>query len=130
MEFDESMRLAMADTDFGVADHLDKEYHPKPYEIICYHCQQAAEKAVKAVIKAYNIPGGIPKTHDLVFLLEQLRAYREISEGLFDMAEKLTIYGVAVRYPNELHIDDSHVKNALKSSGSIVKWAKEVVALK
>ena len=50
MEFDESMWLAMADTDFGVADHLDKEYHPKPYEIICYHCQQAAEKAVKAVI--------------------------------------------------------------------------------
>lgn len=85
---------------------------------------------MKAVIKAYNILGGIPKTHDLVFLLEQLRAYREISEELFDMAEKLTIYGVAVRYPNELHIDDSHVKNALKSSGSIVKWAKEVVALK
>lgn len=34
MEFDESMWLAMADTDFGVADHRDKEYHPKPYEIV------------------------------------------------------------------------------------------------
>ena len=37
----------MAAMDLGVAGHLDATYHPKPLEIICYHCQQAAEKAIK-----------------------------------------------------------------------------------
>ena len=36
----------------GVARHLYETYRPQPLEIICYHCQQAAEKAIKAVIVA------------------------------------------------------------------------------
>lgn len=36
----------MAVMDLGVAKHLDETYRPKPLEIICYHCQQAAEKAI------------------------------------------------------------------------------------
>ena len=35
----------MEAADLGVAKHLDATYCPKPLEIICYHCQQAAEKA-------------------------------------------------------------------------------------
>ncbi|MBN2050303.1 MAG: HEPN domain-containing protein [Spirochaetales bacterium] len=36
---------------------------PGPLEIICFHCQQAAEKALKAYL-AYNEIRP-PKTHDL-----------------------------------------------------------------
>ena len=39
--------LAYAEADLGVADHLFQTYQPKPFQIICFHCQQAAEKAVK-----------------------------------------------------------------------------------
>lgn len=39
----------MAAMDLGVAKHLDTTYHPKPLEIICYHCQQSAEKVIKAL---------------------------------------------------------------------------------
>ena len=39
--------LDMADMDLGVAKYLMENYYPKPLEIICYHCQQAAEKAIK-----------------------------------------------------------------------------------
>ena len=42
--------LSFAETDLGVARHLYESFHPKPLEIICYHCQQSAEKAIKAVI--------------------------------------------------------------------------------
>lgn len=42
--------LDMADMDLGVAKHLMENYYPKPLEIICYRCQQAAEKAIKAVV--------------------------------------------------------------------------------
>lgn len=57
----------MAAMDLGVARHLDVTYHPKPLEIICYHCQQAAEKAIKALIVYYGAEGGMPKLHDLSF---------------------------------------------------------------
>ena len=59
--------IDMADTDYGVAEHLFKTYYPKPYEIICYHCQQAVEKMIKGIIIAVEIPGGMPKSHDLSF---------------------------------------------------------------
>ena len=48
----------MAQTDFGVAKHLEANYYPKPLEIICYHCQQAVEKGIKALIVNYAAKGG------------------------------------------------------------------------
>ena len=50
MEHEDIMWIEFAKTDLGVAKHLDEQYYPKPLEIICYHCQQAAEKAIKAII--------------------------------------------------------------------------------
>ena len=35
-----------------------------------YHCQQSAEKAIKAVIVSLHWPTGIPKSHDLLFSAE------------------------------------------------------------
>ena len=40
--------LDFAENDLAVAKHLLETFHPKPLEIICYHCQQAAEKAIKS----------------------------------------------------------------------------------
>lgn len=39
--------MNMAEQDYGVSKHLFETYYPKPLEIICYHCQQAAEKAIQ-----------------------------------------------------------------------------------
>lgn len=70
--------LDMAQTDFGVAKHLEANYYPKPLEIICYHCQQAVEKGIKALIVNY--------------------------------ADTLTPYGVVVRYPSELSLEERHAQ--------------------
>ena len=41
--------------------------HPRPIEIICYHCEQSAEKYLKGyLIKAGN---KIERTHDLAFFI-------------------------------------------------------------
>ena len=37
---------------------------------VCFHCQQAAEKYLKALLEELNQP--VPKTHDLELLLDQL----------------------------------------------------------
>ncbi len=34
----------LAVMDLKIARYLEETYRPKPLEIICYHCQQAAEK--------------------------------------------------------------------------------------
>mgnify|MGYP002516559654 CR=1 FL=1 len=54
--------LELAEMDYGVAMHLFENYMPKPLEIICYHCQQAAEKAIKAVVISKDVQGGVPKS--------------------------------------------------------------------
>ena len=118
--------LAFAETDLGVARHLYETYRPQPLEIICYHCQQAAEKSIKALIVAYGAQGGMPKLHDLSFLLNQLKNMVEIDERYYDYADELTPYGVAVRYPSELGLEERHAKAALGHAAELLAWAKNV----
>jgi HEPN domain-containing protein len=119
--------LNMADTDLGVAKHLMENYYPKPLEIICYHCQQASEKAIKAIVVAKGSQGGIPKLHDLSFLLNQVKNFVEIEENYYDYADTLTQYSVSVRYPNELFLEERHAKNAIQYADEIVNWAQALI---
>ncbi len=114
--------LDIANMDMGVAKHLMENYHPKPLEIICYHCQQAAEKAIKALVISLGTQGGLPKLHDLSFLLNQVKKYVKIEEKYFDYADTLTPYGVAVRYPNELFLEEHHAKEAIQYAEEIIQW--------
>ncbi|MBQ7713566.1 MAG: HEPN domain-containing protein [Oscillospiraceae bacterium] len=116
--------LAFAETDLGVARHLLETYRPQPLEIICYHCQQSAEKAIKAVIVAHGAQGGMPKLHDLSFLLDQVKNAIKIDERYYDAADALTPYGVAVRYPSELALEERHARSALRHAEALLDWAK------
>ena len=120
--------LEFAKTDLGVSKHLMEVYYPKPLEIICHHCQQAAEKAIKAVVIFHGAQGGLPKKHNLSFLLEQIKNMEEIPEEYYDYADELTPYGVVVRYPNELFIDEPHAQKAIEYAEKLVSWAEEIVA--
>ena len=116
--------LSFAEADLGVAEHLNKTYHPKPREIICFHCQQAAEKAVKSIIVLNGSQGGIPKKHDLFLLLNQIKNMVSIEENYYDYADILAPYSVAMRYPNELFLEDRHAEKAIQMANEFVKWAK------
>ena len=118
--------LIIAETDLGVARHLYETYHPKPLEIICYHCQQAAEKAIKAVIVEYGAQGGMPKLHDLAFLLDQVKNMVVVDDKYYDYADELTPYGVAVRYPSELFLEKRHAVSALNHAAELLKWARVI----
>ena len=66
---------------------------------VCFHAQQCAEKALKAVLIAFGrVP---PHVHDLGVILD---AVAEASPGtewaaLQDFAERLSDFGVGPRYP-------------------------------
>lgn len=119
--------LNFAKMDLSSAKHLYDTFYPRPLQIICYHCQQAAEKALKAVIVAKGKPGGIPKIHDLEFLLSQMKNYVDIQEELWDYAEALTPYGIEIRYPGGTEVTDEQAELGLKYADAIFLWAVEEI---
>lgn len=106
--------------DFLTAKHLHEYMHPKPLEIICYHCQQAIEKLLKGVLISKGVT--IKKTHDLGLLAEMLQEYTEVDEKYLEMCDDLTPYGVKIRYPQELFIEEYHVKKALEETQELYDW--------
>ncbi len=116
--------LSFARQDYNAAKHLHDTFHPEPLEIICYHCQQAAEKAVKALIVLYGAQGGFPKKHDLFLLLNQIKNMTSIEEKYYDYADILTPYGIAVRYPHELFLEKRHAEQALKMAKEYLDWTE------
>jgi HEPN domain-containing protein len=70
-----------------------------PFDVVCFHCQQAAEK----LLKAYLVAGGhpAPRTHDLLLLLEEVLAFDSTADALRDQLVLLMPYAVEIRYPDE-----------------------------
>ena len=112
--------VEFARMDFLTAKHLHEYMHPKPLEIICYHCQQAIEKLLKGVLISKGVT--IKKTHDLGLLAEMLQEYTEVDEKYLEMCDDLTPYGVKSRYPQELFIEEYHVKKALEETQELYDW--------
>ena len=69
----------------------------------------------------------MPKLHDLSFLLNQIKNKVYIEDRYYDYADALTPYGVSVRYPNELFLEERHAKEALELSSNIFNWVKSIV---
>jgi HEPN domain-containing protein len=91
--------LDKAQHDLASAERLAQG--PEPLlDTAIYHCQQAAEKALKGWLVYHDQRPD--KTHD-VRLLVTLAAERvEGFSELYDSAERLTPYAMAYRYPGEL----------------------------
>jgi len=70
-----------------------------PCDTVCFHCQQAAEKLMKAVLVARGVLP--PRTHVLSLLVDEITALVSSAETLRDDAAALTPYAVAARYPDD-----------------------------
>ena len=117
-EFKEMLRLAKQNLELAI--HENQAFYPRPYEMICYNCQQSAEKN----LKAFLIKNGIQyrRTHDLEFLNGTCETIDEDFEGIFDDCETLNDYGIMPKYPHELYIDDLVVEKAILSAKSIERF--------
>ena len=105
-----------AEKDFVAAEFLMTATSP-PIEIICYHCQQSAEKILKAfLIKNDIIP---PRTHDLNLLINECYKIDNEVSILKKECNRLNDFGVNTRYPNNLDLIFDDAKIALKDSEKI-----------
>src|SRR5437879_445067 len=67
------------------------------HDQVCFHCQQCAEKYLKALLEELNL--SIPKTHDLEDLLDRLLPYYGLLSGNRRGLRFLTAFAVDPRYP-------------------------------
>ena len=71
-----------------------------PWDTVCFHAQQVAEKVPKAFLAYHG--RDLLKTHDLIALLAQCVNIDRALSDLEADCRKLTSYGVAARYPDDL----------------------------
>ncbi len=71
---------------------------PPLYDMAVYHCQQSAEKAIKAYLVCQGKP--YEKTHDIEVLVDLACELDTSFSKLTDAADALTPYATRFRYPN------------------------------
>lgn len=95
------------------------------YEHLCFHAQQAAEKAFRAVLVHHGVR--VPRSHDLAYLTSTLPEGVSISVNLVELPT-LTKYAVRQRYPGESPpLTPKHRRRALQLAQDTVAWAARIV---
>ena len=102
--------LYFADADYDSALILNDAYR-KHNEIICFHCQQAVEKYLKAFLCYNNIIP--PKVHVLETLCAMCSEFDSSFNDIAKDCAYLSPFAVKARYPLEMKITDLNTTKAL-----------------
>lgn len=86
-----------AEDDYRSAEALLYEIEIPVIDTACFHCQQCAEKYLKAYLTEHEID--FPRHHDLIRLLGLCLDLDESFETIRDHLRRLEHYGVVIRYP-------------------------------
>jgi HEPN domain-containing protein len=92
---------------------------------LCFHCQQAVEKSLKAILIKRNVK--FNWTHNLKNLIDSLPSEYEIPPAINESV-KLTDYAVSMRYPGDYEeITEEDYKEAIQLASFAIHWAEEIV---
>ena len=117
--------ISFSDTDLKVARHMYDTMHPRPLEIICYHCQQSAEKILKAFLIYSKVKPA--RTHDLEELRKECKVLNESFTTITDKCANLNDYSSQPRYPFEIEITEGDAIRALKDCEDICAFVKALI---
>jgi HEPN domain-containing protein len=88
--------ILKAEEDWDVARDLAAR-KPPPRNAVCFHCQQAAEKYLKALLQESG--AAVPRTHELEDVLDLLLPFDSTLAPLRRGLHSLSRYAVEYRYP-------------------------------
>lgn len=112
-----------ASNDIRAAEMLLAAEEP-PFDVVCFHCQQAAEKYLKGLLAGAGI--AFPPVHDLGRLITELASHGFPADHLREPAESLNPYAVEVRYPETLYVpEDTETRQALDAALVVRNWVLE-----
>ena len=115
--------ISKAEGDFATAGREIRARKSPNYDAVCFHCQQCAEKYLKAVLQANN--KHIPKIHFLLELMALVMKFDSSYEMLRADLETLEDYSVRFRYPGEFA-----EKDEAQAAYQAAKVVREFVAQK
>ena len=94
-------------------------------ESLCFHAQQAAEKALKAALIFVEVD--FPKTHNIRTLLDLFPANVDIPEDI-EKSAALTSYAVEFRYPGNIEsIDEEEYGEAIRLAEAVLDWVRAFI---
>ncbi len=120
--------LEQSERDLEVAKYcLEGGY----YEWACFCSQEAAVKAVKAILKKANMESW---RHSVTNLLDTLSKITKVSEELYASAEILDRHYVSARYPAAHHSKPPYkvytkemAEEAVKTAEHIIEFSKQTL---
>lgn len=113
--------LAKAESDLAAADAcLNANV---AFDATCFHCQQAAEKFLKAWLVRQELP--FPFVHDLEKLLDLCLPSDASFESLRSQARMLTPFAVQIRYPAESWPTRADADLALEAAQAVRRFVME-----
>ena len=112
--------IKKAENDLKIVEYLI-EVKDAPADMLCFHCQQAVEKYLKAYLTWIDVR--VRKIHDLETILnlciKEDKKFEKLEKGRIS---ELTIYATGIRYPEEF------IESTLEEVREFYKTAKEVKA--
>ncbi len=91
--------IEKAECDFATMERESRARKKPNFDAVCFHGQQCAEKYLKAQMVEAGIP--VPRSHDLVFLLEKVLSVVPMLEFFREDLAYLSDFSVTFRYPGE-----------------------------
>jgi HEPN domain-containing protein len=118
------LRRSRSDLQLGKAALITPDVLP---EDACFHAQQCAEKALKALLLQRHIP--FPRTHAIEVLLDLLKTQGQTVPENVDEALILTEYAVQTRYPGEWEpVTKKESQKALDLATLVLSWVESRIA--
>lgn len=119
--------LAKADADLRMAHFaLDDTGGAMPDQV-AFHAQQAAEKALKAVLVADG--RFVPRTHNLTLLADALAPHETVTDEFLRQCTDLSLYAVGSRYPDFDEPDPAKAESALAFAEVLVAKVRAILEL-
>jgi HEPN domain-containing protein len=118
--------IAKAEGDFLAATSLARRRKVPLHDQVCFHCQQCAEKYLKARLEEAGM--AFPKTHDLECLVKLAQAVAPLWSALLPAAQRLDPFGVLIRYPGN-DASKAQAKQSLQDAKAIRKEARHALGI-
>src|SRR5882757_4977421 len=118
--------VAKAEEDFLAAAALNRRRNKPLWTVVCFHVQQTVEKYLNARLEEAGL--NIPKTHDLLHLLNLVTAVEPLWSAYSPAFSLLVSYAVQTRYPGS-SATKADARHAMKLCQQFRKEARGALGL-
>lgn len=116
-----------AEEDYDSADTLFYGREAPIVATACFHCQQCAEKYLKAFLEEHK--ADFPRNHELISLLNLCLGIDTDFEVLIKDLRRLEGFAVSVRYPG-VHVKSKTAEEAIHSAERVRQFVRHKLGIK